>query len=324
MNNKLSFLFLPPQDDVIRVWHQRLVAFPGPFKFHMAENDADALELIEHADAAYGEVTPELLSRASKLRWLQAPYAAPPEGFFPDFLQKHSMVLTNFRGIYSDHIAVHVMAYILGFARGLHYYLPRQFKHEWNPEPLDTGVVALTGKTVLIVGMGGIGSELARLCATFGLRVFGVDARRTDPVPHVERIAPAGNLDQSLPDADFVVVTVPLTPATRMMFTRPRFRAMKPSAFFINVGRGGTTSIADLIEALNAGEVAGAALDVFEDEPLRPEHPIWRTPNLFITPHMASYGPDLDERRFAIIRDNCDRFASGRPLHNVVDKVQGF
>ncbi|MBZ9761692.1 D-2-hydroxyacid dehydrogenase [Mesorhizobium sp. CA8] len=324
MQDQLSFVFLPPQDDIIRGWHHRLTASSSPFKFHLAENQADALALIAGADAAYGEVTPELLSRASKLKWLQAPYAAPPEGFFPDFLQQHKLVLTNFRGIYSDHIAVHVMAYILGFARGLHYYLPRQFKHEWNPEPLDTGVIPLPGKTVLIVGVGGIGSELARLCAAFGLRVIGVDARRTEPVQYVQRVAAAGELDQLLPEADFLVVTVPLTPATRLMFKRDRFRAMKSSAFFINVGRGGTTSIADLIEALNAGDLAGAGLDVFEDEPLLPEHPLWRTPNLLITPHMASYGPDLDERRFAIIRDNCERFASGKPLHNVVDKVQGF
>jgi phosphoglycerate dehydrogenase-like enzyme len=320
----LNFLLLPTQDDITRGWKRRLEQTNIRLNFQIAETAEEALALISQADAAYGELAPELLAAAGRLRWLQAPYAAPPGGFFPAELQRHPLALTNFRGIYNDHIAVHVMAYILAFARGFHYYLPRQFIHRWEPEPLDTGTVYLPGKTALIVGVGGIGGEIARLCSAFGLKALGIDPRRKGPVKFVDRIFNPAELDEQLPNADFVIVTVPLTPETEMMFASRQFTLMSKSSFFINIGRGGTTSIGDLIAALEAGQIAGAALDVFEEEPLRSDHPLWRTPNVLITPHMASYGPYLDERRFQIIKDNCERFVAGQPLHNIVDKGRGF
>ncbi len=121
-----------------------------------------------------------------------------------------------------------------------------------------------------------------------------------------------------------MVLTVPHTPATEGFFDRAKFRRMKRSAFFINIGRGMTTRLDDLVAALRAGEIAGAALDVFETEPLPPEHPLWLMPNVLITPHMAGYGPYLNERRYAIIRDNALAFATGGPMRNVVDKANWF
>ena len=124
--------------------------------------------------------------------------------------------------------------------------------------------------------------------------------------------------------ADFVVLTVPHTPATEGLMHRARFQRMRPTAFFINIGRGRTTRLNDLVEALRAGEIAGAGLDVFEQEPLPPDHPLWTLPNMLITPHVAGYGPYLDERRYQIIAANCRAFAAGRPLRNVVDKQAWF
>jgi phosphoglycerate dehydrogenase-like enzyme len=131
-------------------------------------------------------------------------------------------------------------------------------------------------------------------------------------------------LDELLPRADFVILTVPHTPTTEGFMHRARFQRMKPSVFFINIGRGMTTKLDDLVAALNAGEIAGAALDVFEQEPLPSEHPLWTMPNVLITPHMAGWGPYLDDRRYQIMIDNCRAFLGDKQLRNVVDKGSWF
>src|SRR5437764_59812 len=131
-------------------------------------------------------------------------------------------------------------------------------------------------------------------------------------------------LDEQLPRADFVILTVPHTPETEGFMNRARFRRMKRTAFFINIGRGMTTRLDDLVAALQAGEIAGAGLDVFEREPLPADHPLWTMPGVLITPHTAGYGPYLDERRYEVFSDNCRRFAAGQPLRNVVDKARWF
>ena len=178
--------------------------------------------------------------------------------------------------------------------------------------------------TALIVGVGGIGAETARLAAAFGMTVLATDARRTEAPPGVAELHQPEALDALLPRADFVILTVPHTPATEGFFNRARFQRMKRSAFFINIGRGMTTKLDDLVAALRAGEIAGAALDVYEQEPLPAEHPLWGMPNVLLTPHMAGYGPYLDDRRYEIIADNCRAFAAGRTLRNVVDKGVWF
>jgi phosphoglycerate dehydrogenase-like enzyme len=172
--------------------------------------------------------------------------------------------------------------------------------------------------------VGGIGAETARLAAAFGMRVLGVDARRKDTPPGVAELHPAEALDVLLPRADFVILTVPHTPATEGFMHRARFARMKRGAFFINIGRGKTTRLDDLVDAIRAGELGGAALDVFEEEPLAADHPLWTLPGVLITPHTAGYGPHLDERRFAILLDNCRRFLAGAQFRNLVDKERWF
>src|SRR5438876_644584 len=177
---------------------------------------------------------------------------------------------------------------------------------------------------VLSVGGGGTGAQAARLAAAFGMNVLGVDARRKDVPPGVAELHPPEALDTLLRRADFVILTVPHTPATEGFMNRARFSKMKRSAFFINIGRGKTTRLDDLVAALRAGEIAGAGLDGFEQEPLPADHPLWSTPGVLITPHTAGFGPYLDERRFEILLDNCRRFTAGQPLRNVVDKPAWF
>jgi phosphoglycerate dehydrogenase-like enzyme len=319
-----TLVMFPPQTDLTRGWARRLAAEVLEARVVLAETAEEAARAIVLAEAAFGTIPPGALRAAGELRWLQAPAAAPPAGWYYPELIAHPVVVTNFREIFNDHIGAHIMAFVLAFARGLHRYIPQQLRREWKPAPLDEGVVHLPEATALIVGVGGIGSEAARLAAAFGMRVIGIDARRTDRPPGVTELYRAEALDAQLPYADFVIMTIPHTPATEGLMNETRFALMKRTAFLINIGRGMTVRLDDLVEALRAGRIAGAGLDVFEMEPLPADHPLWTLPNVLITPHTAGYGPYLDDRRYAILRDNCRRFAAGQPLRNVVDKASWF
>ena len=319
-----TLLMLPPQSAKTRDWGARVAAAVLGLRVVVAEKEAEAAKVIGETEAAFGTIPLALLKQATRLRWLQAPQAAPPAGYYYDELISHPVVVTNFREIYNDHIAAHIMAFVLAFARGLHHYFPRQMRREWKREPNDTGVVHLPEATALVVGVGGIGTETARLAAAFGMRVIGVDARRLDAPDSVAELHKPDALDTVLPLADFVILTVPHTPDTEGFMNRTRFKSMKRSAFFINIGRGKTTKLDDLVAALRAGEIAGAGLDVFEEEPLPADHPLWTMPGVLITPHTAGFGPYLDDRRFEVLLDNCQRFVAGEELRNVVDKTVWF
>ena len=319
-----TLLMLPPQTATTRAWASRLKTALPEMRIVVAESAADAARAVGEADAAFGTMPDALLRDAQRLRWLQAPQAAPPAGYYTSALIAHPVVVTNFREIYNDHIGAHIMAFVLAFARGFQHYLPRQVRREWRREPNDSGVIHLPDATALIVGVGGIGSEAARLAASFGMHVMGVDARRREAPPGVLKLDGPDALDALLPLADFVILTVPHTPATEGFMNRARFQRMKHTAFFINIGRGMTTRLDDLVAALRAGEIAGAGLDVFEQEPLPADHPLWTMPGVLITPHTAGHGPFLDDRRLEVLLDNCRRFLAGEPLRNVVDKGSWF
>ena len=319
-----TLLMLPPQTPTTRAWASRLAAALPELAIVVAETEADASRAVGDADAAFGTMPDTLLRDARRLRWLQAPQAAPPAGYYTTALIAHPVVVTNFREIYNDHIGAHIMAFVLAFARGFQHYLPRQLRRQWRREPHDSGVIHLPEATALIVGVGGIGAEAARLAAAFGMHVIGVDPRRREAPPGVLKLDAPDALDALLPLADFVILTVPHTPATEGFMHRARFQRMKRTAFFINIGRGMTTRLDDLVAALRAGEIAGAGLDVFEQEPLPADHPLWTMPGVLITPHTAGHGPFLDDRRLQILLDNCRRFLAGEPLRNVVDKASWF
>jgi len=319
-----QFLMMPPQTDKTREWSARLAATLPQLEVVVAEDRAQAERAIATAESAFGTIPPVLLRQARRLRWLQAPQAAPPAGYYYPELIAHPVAITNFREIYNDHIGAHVMAFVLAFARGLQRYIPQQLRREWEKPAQNEGVVHLPEATALVVGVGGIGSEIARLAASFGIRVIGVDERRRDTPPGVAELHRADELDALLPQADFVILTVPHTPETEGFMNRARFQQMKKTAFFINIGRGLTTRLDDLAAAIESGEIAGAGLDVFEQEPLPANHKLWTLPGVLLTPHTAGYGPYLDERRYEVILDNCRRFLAGRELRNLVDKSRWF
>jgi phosphoglycerate dehydrogenase-like enzyme len=320
----IKMVFLPPQRPETRDWARAVAEQVNGVEVVVAEDAETAAREIVDADAAFGTLPKQLLERAQKLRWLQAPAAAPPAGYYYPELIRHPVQVTNFRGIFNEHIAAHIMAFVLAFARGLHQYIPQQVRHEWRPAELDKGMVYLPESTALIVGVGGIGSETAKMCAAFGMRVIGLDARRDDRPEGVAELHGPEQLDEFLPAADFVILTVPHTPETEGFMRADRFARMKRTAFFINIGRGMTTRLDDLVQALQSGQIAGAGLDVYEQEPLPAQHPLWDVPNVLLTPHVAGYGPYLDDRRRDIIVDNARRLAAGEPLRNVVDKERWF
>lgn len=318
-----KYVFLPPIDDDIRSWARRMAEALPELEVVIAENEADAARELVDADAAYGGVPPETLPTVERLRLLQNPFAGPPPGYYYPELAEHPVVVSNPRGIYSDHIAQHILMFMLALARGLPYWSAAQAQRRWDPRARRRGYVNLAAATLLINGLGGIGAETARLCAAFGARVIGVDPRPEHDAP-AELIPPA-QLDQRLPEADFVVTTVPHTPETEGMWNAARFRRMKRSAYFINIGRGKTASLDDLAAALASGELAGAGLDVFETEPLPAEHPLWQMENVLITPHIAvADAADLPQRRYELIVENARRLLNGQEFLNVVDKAKWY
>ena len=205
-------------------------------------------------------------------------------GYYTRELIQSDVVVTNTREIYNDHISAHIMAFLLAFARGFQVYIPQQVEGAWRQ---GYQTIYLPEATAAVVGVGGIGSETARLCSEFGMTVLGVDPRLTEPSPGMAELHRPDALLDVLPRADFVLVTVPETPETQGMFALDQFRAMKNSAFIINIGRGATVVLDDLLEALRAGEIAGAGLDVFQVEPLPAGHPLWTAPG---GPYHASRG----------------------------------
>ena len=323
--NSFKFVMLPPQSETTRAWGKRLAESVPEARVVIAEDAETAQREIVDAEGTFGWLNPELLGAAKKLRWLQAPQAAPAAGYYFPELIEHPLVVTNFREIFNDHISAHIMAFVLGFARGLQTFIPQQLRREWKKSGQEAGdVVHLPEATALIVGVGGIGAETARLLAAFGVTVLATDARRTTAPEGVAELHKPEALDELLPRADFVILTVPHTPATEGFFNAARFARMKKSAFFINIGRGMTTRLDDLVSALNAGTIAGAALDVYEIEPLPADHPLWTMPNVLLTPHMAGHGPYLNDRRYDVMEENCRSFAAGRALRNLVNKSTWF
>ena len=280
------------------------------------ENEDQALEIIPEVDAMYGRITPELLARANKLRWIQTPMAGLEHYMFPA-LAESDVTLSNMQGIYSDNIADHVMGYILMFARGFHIFLRQQLKRNWAK---DVPVLHLADTTLGVIGLGGIGTAVAKRGAAAEMRVIATNAVEVEKPDFVDALWGIDQLDDLLAEADFVVSCVPHTPETFKLINTDQFKQMKTTGYLINISRGVVVDLAALTAALEAGEIAGAGLDVFETEPLPADHPLWGMENVIITPHTAGVGPYTRERRIDVVTANLQRFVAGEPVCNIVDK----
>ena len=307
-----------------------------------ARDATAALPAMPAADAILGKITPELLAAADRLRWVQSFTASLEHYIFPE-LVAHPCTLTNMRGLFGDVIADQVMGYVLCFARNLHTYIRQQAQHRYEPlggesarvdsasgpgtvNAMDRATIFLPEASMGIVGFGKIGCAIAERAKAFGMTVRAVDR-------HPERVANCSDvlsvwgpdrLGELLGVSDFVVIAAPHTPETAGLFHAATLAKMKRTGYLINIGRGAIVVLNDLANALRAGRLAGAALDVFEVEPLPTDSPLWDMPNVIITPHTAGYSPAIASRHLATLVENVGRFARGETLKNVVDKASWY
>lgn len=320
---------------------ERIAAAAGPMAAVNADDELHALYQMPDAAAYFGKMTPRLLAGAPRLRWVQAPTASLEHYLFPE-LVRHPCVLTNMRGLFSDVIADQVMGYIICFARNLHVYIRQAIAGQWAPiggeaarvgfasgpgtvNAIDRAHRHLADATLGIVGLGAIGRGVARRAAAFGMRIIAVDPQPIERPVEIAAVWGVEELPQLLEQSDYVVIAAPHTPQSAAMFRRPQFQRMKRDAYLINVGRGAIVVLDDLVASLEAGELAGAALDVFETEPLPLDHALWRMPDrVILTPHVAGYSPRIAGRHLELLLDNVGRFVRGEPLRNVVDKVKWY
>ena len=286
-------------------------------------------QAMEHAAEAQGAdarfATPEFIAKAPKLVWVQAMSAGVDHLIAqPALAGNEKIVLTNMRAVHGPAIADHAMAMLLTLTRNLEFYQEGQRQKKWNDADPPRRSVALAGKTMLVVGIGGIGTEIAQRAHGFGMRVIAT--RRSDaPGPdYVEKVGKPEDLLKLLPEADVVAVCVPLTAETAGLFDAKAFAAMKPGSYLINIARGKIVDTGALMAALKSGKLAGACLDVTDPEPLPDGHELWGMANVIITPHVASDAELTEERRWALLKENIRRFGAGEPLLNCVDKKAGY
>ena len=286
----------------------------------------DGREALAHApkaDASYGFISREILVAGTHLRWVQQASAGVEHLVAIPELISGNVVLTNMQRTFAPEIADQAIGYLLCFTRGLGAAILARWSGEGAPRRPEAVLDELQGKTLLLIALGGIGSQIARRARAFGLRVLATDPKVIEKPEYVEELHRPEAFPQLLPRADVVASAVPLTPRTRKMIGSAEFARMKPGTIFLNVSRGGVVDTGALVAALATGRVAAAGLDVTDPEPLPGNHPLWRQ-NVIITPHTAGQSPGGRARTFALFKENLRRFASGEMLLNVVDKNVGY
>ena len=297
---------------------------PG-VEIRIAKAGGDVAALVADADGLLGRPSAAVLARGAKLRWIQSP-SAGVEGplRIPGFIES-PVLLTNAQRIYGPPVAEHVFGLLLGLSRRIPTAARLQQEGRWDPSPfLPREMPELHGRTLLVAGLGGLGTEVAKIGRGFGMRVIGTRNVKGEPTDLAEYVGGADELAALVAEADFVVNTLPLTTATCQAFSAAVFAAMKPTAYFVNVGRGGTVDTDALVQALKDHRIAAAGLEVTDPEPLPAGHPLWAMPNVLITPHMGSNSVMERERLWLLWRENLRRFVAGEPLLAVVDKRAGY
>lgn len=288
----------------------------------MPESPVVAPEDLAWADALLGNITPELLKNAPGLKWMQTSSAGVDWYIQPGVLPEGAL-LTNATGAYGLAISEHMLGMLLMVLKKLELYRDAQQKGDWRSQG---SVRSVYGATVLVLGMGDIGGDFGRLCKAMGAYVIGVrrtDAKKPD---YADEVRLTSELDELLPRADVVAVTLPGTPATRNLLNRERIGKMKPGAVVLNVGRGYIIDTEALCSALEDGRLGGAGLDVTEPEPLPKDHRLWRIPTAVVTPHVSGgyHLFETHQRIVGIFAENLRRFIAGEPLRNQVDFSTGY
>jgi len=286
----------------------------------------EAVAAAAGAQAVIGFCTQDILAAGPQLHWVQV-YAAGVERCVANAgMHDGDKLLTNGQRIASPALAETAIAMMMELVRGLDVYHTNQLQGLWQRN-VDLGsgeFMELEGRTALVVGLGGIGTQAAKRAHGLGMRVIATRGSRREGPDYVEYVGLANELPELVPQADVVINTTPLTEKTRGMFNAAFFAAMKPTAYFVSVGRGASTVTADLIAALGKGELAGAGLDVTDPEPLPEGHPLWSTPRVIITPHTAGRSDKSRERLYLLVQENLRRYVAGEPMLSVVDIERGY
>ncbi len=312
-----------------------LAATEGEAYFHLvddvpdlevvrATSPAETLERIADVDVFYGFPSAELIAAAPRLRWIQLPSAGAEFVTTIPTLVDSEIIVTTTRGAHATSVAEHVFALLLAFTRRIPTCLEWQQQKYWGRTEGYRSLQEIAGTTMGIVGFGQLGRGVARLAQAFELDVLAVDSQAVDGQPYVEEVWPPSRLGDLLERSDAVVVTAPYTPETHHLLDAAALEKMRPDAYLIVVSRGGIVDEDALAAALRAGRLAGAALDVTEQEPLPPESPLWELPNLILTPHVAGASGPKERRCVEILRENLTRFTQGEALLNVIDKQRGY
>ena len=293
---------------------------------------ADATDLVKEAanvDAIIGgddvACDEHVLAAAKRVRWVAVMSAGVEACLGKPALEKHGITVTNMRAVAGPVMAEHAIALMFALSRSLQVSIGRQATGEgWNRNFAGSQPQALTGKTLLVAGLGGIGLEVAKRAHALGMKVIGTRNSSREAPDYVSRVGLADELPAMIGEADVVVAALPLVPATTHLFDARMFARMKKTAYFISVGRGASVVTDDLVAALNAGTIAGAGLDVTDPEPLPKDHPLWKAKNIIISPHMSALSDLGQAARMLILKEQVRRFANGDKLLSVVDFKKGY
>lgn len=260
-----------------------------------------------------------VLAAAPALRWHHAPNAGVNHILTPTYLER-DLILTNGAGVHAIPIAEFVLTYILSHAKNLAQLQALQAERHWKRAfPIQE----LTDATLLIIGAGGIGQAIATRAKAFGMRIIGT-RRHPQALPNFDLVVGVDEWRSHLPSADYVVIATPLTSETQGLIDEKVLRSLPAHAYLINIARGAVVDEPALIKALTQGWIAGAALDTVVTEPLPSDSPLWSVPNLLITPHCSGHSPKVKQRSIELFLDNFNRYQTGQPLRNVVDKQAGY
>ncbi|WP_405222039.1 D-2-hydroxyacid dehydrogenase [Lentisalinibacter sediminis] len=303
-----------------------LQAVAGEAELVAVQSRAEAEAVLPGAVALLGICSAELIEAGESLHWVQSYSAGVDRCVDTPALAERDMILTNAQRLYGPAIAEHVMGMMFMLARGLDVYHLRQADGRWERglEDYADSTWELADRTLLVVGLGGIGTEIARRAHALGMKVIATRASSRQGPPFVSYVGLAHELHTLAGRADIIVNATPLVPATEDLFDAEFFAAAKPGSYFINIGRGGSVVTEDLLAALESGRIAGAGLDVTDPEPLPEGHPLWRMPRVVITPHISARTEGSSERRWLLVRENLRRYVAGEPLLSVVDIDKGY
>lgn len=284
--------------------------------------EADALAAAPEVEVIMGHFHPEVCAAAPKLRWVQSFSTGMDKFLFPEIIERDEVAVSNVAGLYASQGGEHAWALLLALARQLPLAVKNMERHSWTGE----AVVELSGTTLGVIGMGGFGVEISKRAQGYDMTVIAIDPMRTEKPPFVNELRPFSTetLHDLLRRSDIVMTACPLTKETYHLISTTELALMKQSAYLINVTRGGIIDEPALVDALKAGQIAGAGLDVTEKEPLPADSPLWDAPNIILTPHRAGASQHRPRKVFEFFMQNLNRYVSGQKPVNIIDKRKGY